>query len=196
MIEIMCSVFLGMNFGNDIPSMYKSSMSKPRKLGQFYMILRSDAFVEKNNFIKNINKMCNAVKKQKNKKNEKIYLPNDKEIITSKLKDMSFSDIVSINEGSVIASTSNNESLKYDDIITLKFFDSTWIQLRNKEDQIVFSKLMSSNDEYSYSIVDNFTLTTGNAGNIVVLINGKTRGKVGKKGEVIDSFAINSDFNN
>ena len=80
----MCSVFLGMNFGKDIPPMYKSSMSKPRKLGQFYMILRSDAFVEKNNFIKNLNKMCSAVKKQKNKKNEKIYLPNDKEIITSK----------------------------------------------------------------------------------------------------------------
>ena len=84
MIEIMCSVFLGMNFGKDIPPMYKSSMSKPRKLGQFYMVLRSDAFVEKNNFIKNLNKLCSTVKKQKNKKNEKIYLPNDKEIITSK----------------------------------------------------------------------------------------------------------------
>ena len=84
MIEIMCSVFLGMNFGKDIPPMYKSSMSKPRKLGQFYIILRSDAFVEKNNFIKNLNKMCLKVKKQKKKKNENIYLPNDKEIIISK----------------------------------------------------------------------------------------------------------------
>ena len=55
---------------------------------------------------------------------------------------------------------------------------------------------MNTNDEYSYSIADNFTLTTGNAGNILVLINGNTRGKVGKKGEVIDSIAINSDFNN
>ena len=73
-----------MNFGKDIPPMYKSSMSKPRKLGQFYMVLRSDAFVEKNNFIKNLNKLCSTVKKQKNKKNEKIYLPNDKEIMTSK----------------------------------------------------------------------------------------------------------------
>ena len=40
MIEIMCSVFLGMNFGKDIPPMYKSSMSKPRKLGQFYIVLK------------------------------------------------------------------------------------------------------------------------------------------------------------
>ena len=81
-------------------------------------------------------------------------------------------------------------------MITLKFLDSTWIQIRNEKDQILFSKLMSDNDEYSYSIADNFTLTTGNAGNILVLINGNTKGKVGKKGEVIDSFAINSDFNN
>ena len=84
MIEILCSVFLGMNFGKDIPPMYKSSMSKPRKLGQFYIILRSDAFVRKNQFIKDLSKMCNRVKSQKKKKNEKIYLPNDKEIIISK----------------------------------------------------------------------------------------------------------------
>ncbi len=130
-------------------------------------------------------------------KTDKINLQsNDKEIITSKFKDMSFSDIVSINEGSVIASTSNNESLKYDDIITLKFFDSTWIQLRNKENEIIFSKLMNKDEEHSYSVADNFTLTTGNAGNILVLIDGNARGKVGQKGEIIDSLVISSDFNN
>ena len=47
-----------------------------------------------------------------------------------------------------------------------------------------------------YSILDNFSLTAGNAGNILVSINGFTRGKVGKKGEIIDSLIINSDFNN
>ena len=28
MIEILCSIFLGMNFGKNIPPMFKSSMSK------------------------------------------------------------------------------------------------------------------------------------------------------------------------
>ena len=55
---------------------------------------------------------------------------------------------------------------------------------------------MTINNEYSYSTTDNFTLTTGNAGNILVLINGNARGKIGKKGEVIDSLVISSDFNN
>ena len=84
MIEILCSVFLGMNFGKNIPSMYKSSMTKPRKLGQFYIVIRSDAFVTKSFFEMNLNKMCQDVKKQKKKKSEKIYLPNDKEIIIAK----------------------------------------------------------------------------------------------------------------
>jgi len=74
--------------------------------------------------------------------------------------------------------------------------NATWIHLRNKENKIVFSRLMSDDEEYSYSVADNFTLTTGNAGNILVLINGNIRGKLGKKGEVIDSFIISSDFNN
>ena len=55
---------------------------------------------------------------------------------------------------------------------------------------------MSGDEEYSYSVADNFTLTAGNAGNIFVLINGDARGKVGKKGEVMDSLVISSDFNN
>ena len=86
MIEIMCSVFLGMNFGKNIPPMYKSSMHKPRKLGQFYLIFRSDIFINKNNFLKNLNKMCNQVKKQKKVKMKKFSVPNDKEILICKTK--------------------------------------------------------------------------------------------------------------
>ena len=112
------------------------------------------------------------------------------------LRDLNLNDDYIVNESSVIAFTSDNELAESNNIITLKFLNSTWIQLRNKQNQIVFSKLMSSDEEYLYSVADNFTLTTGNAGNILVLINGNTRGKIGKKGEVIDSLFISSDFNN
>ena len=74
--------------------------------------------------------------------------------------------------------------------------DETWIQLRDNQDQIVVSKLMKKDDEYIYLIKDNYTLTTGNAGNIIVLINQEIRGKIGKKGEVIDSLIIHSEFSN
>jgi len=84
MVEVMCSVFLGMNFGKNIPPMYKSSIHKPRKLGQFYLVFKSDIFVNKKNFMKNLNEMCDQVKKQKKNKNNKIYMPNDKEILIAK----------------------------------------------------------------------------------------------------------------
>lgn len=82
------------------------------------------------------------------------------------------------------------------DRITLKFVDSSWIQIRDSDDKIIFSKLMNIDEEYSYFINDNYYITTGNAGNVLVLVNGETKGKVGKKGEVIESLFINSDFNN
>ena len=117
-------------------------------------------------------------------------------ILTSTSTDIVFDHDNFVNEGSVIASTTDNEPAESNNIITLKFLNPTWIQLRNKENQIVFTRLMSKGEEYAYFDADNFTLTTGNAGNILVLINGNTRGKIGKKGEVIDSLVISSDFNN
>ncbi len=81
------------------------------------------------------------------------------------------------------------------DNVTLKFLDSTWLQVRNSSDDIILSKLMSNNDEYTYSMNDNFFITTGNAGNILIYIGGESRGKLGKKGEVIESVDLSSKFN-
>ena len=39
-------------------------------------------------------------------------------------------------------------------------------------------------------------LTTSNAGNIIVEINGEIRGKIGKLGEIKDSFFIDNKFSN
>tara|TARA_Y100001970_G_scaffold280448_1_gene389454 strand:- start:525 stop:1373 length:849 start_codon:yes stop_codon:yes gene_type:complete len=96
---------------------------------------------------------------------------------------------------SAIASTPDKNSTSIDRIITLKFIDSTWIQLRDKKDNIIFSKLMNQNDEYSYNLSKNFNLTAGNAGNIIVSIDGVVKGKVGKLGEVVESLIIDSNFN-
>ena len=102
-----------------------------------------------------------------------------------------------ISSSSAIASLPKNNSSKIiKDKITLKFLDSTWIQIRNLNDQIIFSKLMYKNEEYIYSIKDNYNLTSGNAGNIMVLIDDKVLGKAGKSGEVVESLIIDNKFNN
>ena len=106
----------------------------------------------------------------------------EKKIVTTSSAVASLPD--SINDNSI------------NEIITLKFLNSTWVQLRDFQDKIILSKLMNKGDEYSYNLSDNFNLTAGNAGNIVIFIEGIPKGKAGKAGEVIESLIIDSKFKN
>ena len=101
----------------------------------------------------------------------------------------------SSNSSSAVASILDNEIQK-STIVTLKFLDDTWVQLRDDNDEIILSQLMNEGDEYSYSIFNNYSITSGNAGHILVMINQKVKGKIGKKGQVVDSLVINQNFNN
>jgi hypothetical protein len=129
-----------------------------------------------------------------------ISLENKKKIESDKIKMKNMNQYASsekINSSSAIASLPNEESLsRINKDITLKFLDSTWIQLRDENDKIILSKLMNIGDEYSYRLFDNFFLTAGNAGNIMILINGVVKGKAGKAGEVVDSLIIDNTFTN
>ena len=119
------------------------------------------------------------------KKNSKI-LVNEENFAKLEIKPSSSSAIASLTKKNQIKPS----------IITLKITDDTWIQLRNKQDEIVFSRLMNKNDEYSYSLDSNYSITSGNAGHILVIINQIVRGKIGKKGQVVDSLVLSNDFNN
>ena len=100
----------------------------------------------------------------------------------------------SLNSSSAIASTTKIENFK--SVITLKFLDDTWLQLRDMNDEIVLSQLMNKNDEYSYNVDLKYSITSGNAGHIMVLIDKSVRGKIGKRGQVVDSVVLNKDFSN
>ena len=101
-----------------------------------------------------------------------------------------------ISSMSAIASLpiSNDKNLA-DKIVTLKFLNPTWVQLRDSKNNVIISKLMTKKDEYSYKISENFNLTAGNAGNIIILFDGAVKGKAGKIGEVLDSLIIDTHFN-
>ena len=118
---------------------------------------------------------------------------NNDQIIVS---DSNFAELESVtSSSSAIASISKNNKFK-PSIITLKILDDTWVQLRNINDEIVLSQLMNKNDEYSYSLDNNYSITSGNAGHILVIINQTVRGKIGKKGQVVDSLVLSADFSN
>ena len=110
------------------------------------------------------------------------------------VSELNYSNSEYINNSSALAS--NKISLENKEIITLKFLNPTWFQVRDKSESIVLSKLMEKNEEYTYSAEKQYTITAGNAGNILVLIDNNVRGKIGKQGEVVDSLYIDNKFYN
>ena len=85
MIEILCSVMTGMSYGKKIPPMFTFDMKKPRKLGQFFMVFKTDLFISDSQIYKSLENMYKDVYKQRTKKiNNKIFLPNDPETLTLK----------------------------------------------------------------------------------------------------------------
>ena len=99
-----------------------------------------------------------------------------------------------INNSSAIASIEFDENVTT--VATLKILNPTWLQLRDEANNIVLSKLMDKNEEFSYELKFNYNITAGNAGNILVLIDGDVRGKIGKYGDILDSFVLYKDFTN
>ncbi len=99
-----------------------------------------------------------------------------------------------INYSSAIASIEFDENLTT--VATLKILNPTWLQLRDEENNIVLSKLMDKDEEFSYELKLNYNITAGNAGNILVLIDDEVRGKIGKYGDILDSFVLYKDFTN
>ena len=123
-------------------------------------------------------------------------LDNTSQIIANSYQIIEDKDAL-ISSMSAIASLpiSNDKNLA-DKIVTLKFLNPTWVQLRDSKNNVIISKLMSKKDEFSFKISENLNLTTGNAGNIIILVDGVVKGKVGKIGEVIDSLIIDNRFYN
>ena len=110
----------------------------------------------------------------------------------SQSSDIEKSDLV--NNSSAIASIEFDENLST--VATVKMLNPTWLQLRDEENNIVLSKLMDKDEEFSYELKLNYNITAGNAGNILVLIDNEVRGKIGKYGDILDSFVLYKDFTN
>lgn len=80
MVEVLCSTLSGMKFGPHIPSMYGSSIKEPRKLGQFYIIFKSDVNTSLSVFEKNLQRMSIEIREQQSVSNNTVKVPNDPQI--------------------------------------------------------------------------------------------------------------------
>jgi len=99
------------------------------------------------------------------------------------------------NYTSAVASNKVYENINSDKI-TLRLLKPTWLQITDKSNNIILSKLMDTGDEYSYDMSLEYNITAGNAGNILVIFNQDVVGKIGKFGEVIDSIILDNSFKN
>jgi len=86
MVEILCGVYTGMQFGRSIPSMYKAPMDEPRHLGQFYIVLRVDGVINKSDFLSTMQAMSDEVRDEPAIDGEEVMMPGDPEIKTSKIR--------------------------------------------------------------------------------------------------------------
>ncbi len=68
--------------------------------------------------------------------------------------------------------------------ITLKITESSWVEIRNAEGKAVLSSVLGPGDAYDVPEEEGLTLTTGNAGGIIIEIDGKALPSLGGKGDV------------
>ena len=127
------------------------------------------------------------------------HIVEKSDLETAKLKKNIKLNVKEINEN--YSYTSANASVNIDntnnkDTITLKLLNPTWLQIRDSSDNIILSKLMEKDEVFTYKANLQYTVTAGNAGNILVIVNSIVKGKVGKYGEVVDSILIDNSFNN
>tara|TARA_Y100000768_G_C23896999_1_gene643128 strand:- start:295 stop:1101 length:807 start_codon:yes stop_codon:yes gene_type:complete len=125
---------------------------------------------------------------------EKANLNNSSDSTNSNKSDLR---IINDIENVTSANASNKvDNVIKNNIITLKILNPTWLQLRDESNNIIISQLMDKDQEYSYEMQLEYNITAGNGGNIMVIIDDKVRGKIGKFGEVVDSIILDNNFKN
>lgn len=84
MVEVLCGVYTGMAFGRSILAMYGAPMAEPRRLGQFYMVMRVDGVVGASEFAERMQQITDEVRAEPSRPGERVMLPGDKELQEAK----------------------------------------------------------------------------------------------------------------
>ncbi len=74
--------------------------------------------------------------------------------------------------------------------IVLLAREDSWIQVRSRTNELLFTQLLRSGDRYMVPNRDDLLLTTGNAGGLTILVDGKVTLPLGKIGKVSRDIAL------
>ena len=87
MVEVLCGIYSGMDFGRKIKPMYTTSIKVKRNLSQFYILIKVDGTISKNSFLKRMQLLTKQVRKEPRLNRKKsVMLPNDPEIKECKIR--------------------------------------------------------------------------------------------------------------
>lgn len=69
---------------------------------------------------------------------------------------------------------------------------SSWVQIKNEEDKVIFAKVLRSGDQYKIpEDQKKLVMSTGNAGALIVYKGTKKLGALGKRGDIIRGIELN-----
>ena len=75
----------------------------------------------------------------------------------------------------------------------IKAIEDTWVEIQRNNLEVLITKVIKKNEELKILYEKNLILVTGNAGGIIIHINGKTINNIGMPGEVKRNISLNYD---
>ncbi|MGO1120021.1 helix-turn-helix domain-containing protein [Rhodovibrionaceae bacterium A322] len=77
--------------------------------------------------------------------------------------------------------------------ILLQANNDSWVQVRNQQDDVIFTQVLHKGDVYRVPDIEGLTLLTGNAGGLQILVDGKSVPTLGPVGEVRRNVSLSPD---
>lgn len=77
--------------------------------------------------------------------------------------------------------------------VVIKADAPSWVQVRGPNNEPLFTRLMAAGETYAVPGREGLTLATGNAGGILLTLDGKTLPRLGDTGEVKRGVALDAE---
>ena len=136
----------------------------------------------------------NTELKSKNLKINVPYLKEDK-ITNLKVKnapEINNTSKEDLDEESNSKSMPENVALE-NNYIHIKAIEDTWIEIQRNNSEVLITKIIKKDEKIKIPYEKDLILVTGNAGSIIIHINGKTINNIGMPGEVKRNISLNYD---
>ena len=97
-----------------------------------------------------------------------------------------------LDEESKSKSMPENVALE-NNYIHIKAIEDTWIEIQRNNSEVLITKIIKKDEKIKIPYEKDLILVTGNAGSIIIHINGKTINNIGMPGEVKRNISLNYD---